>query len=47
MAIDTERKDVEEREPEATADGGLCRLDLPGLELPEDPELAEEEREAP
>jgi hypothetical protein len=33
MAIDTER----ETEPEATADGGLCRLDLPGRE-PEDDE---------
>jgi hypothetical protein len=46
MAIDTERTDVAEREPEATADGGLCRLDLPGRELREDDEL-EDERETP
>jgi hypothetical protein len=39
MAIDTER----ETEPEATAEGGLSRLDLPGSEPSEDEELAEDE----
>ena len=42
MAIDTERATRAEDEPEATADGGLCRLDPPGTE-PDDEELAAEQ----
>ena len=45
MAIDAERTEPDEAEPDATADGGLCRLDLPGRELREDDELADDERE--
>jgi hypothetical protein len=41
MAIDTER----ETEPDATADGGLARLELPGREprLDEEPEDDEQD----
>jgi hypothetical protein len=46
MAIDTETIDAPEKDPGATADGGLCRLDLPGNELPEDDELADDELDA-
>jgi hypothetical protein len=42
MAIDTER----ETEPQAPADGGLSRLDLPGTEPSDDEELAEDELDA-
>lgn len=43
MAIDTETIEAPEQDPGATADGGLCRLDLPGSELLEDDELADDE----
>ena len=46
MAIDTERTELEDAEGEATADGGLCRLDLPGRELRDGDELADDERDA-
>ena len=46
MATNTETIEAPEKEPGATADGGLCRLDLPGHELPED-ELADDELDAP
>jgi hypothetical protein len=42
MATDTERAEKGEPEAEATVDGGLCRLDPPGL-----PELHEDEVVAP
>jgi hypothetical protein len=45
MAIDTEPRETTDVEPGATADGGLCRLELPGSEPPEDEELVEDERE--
>jgi hypothetical protein len=38
MPTDTERAEKRELEPDATVDGGLCRLDPPGL-----PELDEGE----
>jgi hypothetical protein len=42
MAIDTEP----DTEPQAPADGGLTRLDLPGSEPSDDEELAEDELDA-
>jgi hypothetical protein len=47
MTSDTETIDAPEQEPGATADGGLCRLELPGQELSEDDELVDDERDAP
>jgi hypothetical protein len=47
MAIDTETIEAPEQDPEATVDGGLCRLDLPGTELLEDDELADDEVDGP
>jgi hypothetical protein len=46
MPFDTERTELDEAEREATADGGLCRLDLPGSELREDDELADNDSDA-
>jgi hypothetical protein len=46
MGIDTERTELDEAEREATADGGLCRLDLPGRDLREDDELADNESDS-
>jgi hypothetical protein len=39
MAADTEQNEKEERDVEATMDGGLCRLELPGLADLEDDEV--------
>lgn len=46
MVTDTETIEAPKQEPGATADGGLCRLDLPGQELPEDDEPADDELDA-
>jgi hypothetical protein len=46
MAIDTERTELDEAEREATADGGICRLDLPGHELRKDDELPDNESDS-
>jgi hypothetical protein len=43
MAIDAERTEVADGEPAATADGGLCRLDLPGEDRSDTEERAEDE----
>jgi hypothetical protein len=42
MATDTEQKERAEPDVEATMDGGLCRLDAPGV-----PELEDDEVVAP
>jgi hypothetical protein len=39
MATDTEHDERTEREVETTMDGGLCRLDAPGVTELEDDEI--------
>jgi hypothetical protein len=42
MATDTKKSEGEEADVEATVDGGLCRLELPGA-----PDVEEDEAVAP
>jgi hypothetical protein len=46
MAIDTESTQDSEEERGASADGGLCRLELPGNEPITDDDLPDDERES-
>jgi hypothetical protein len=47
MATDTEQSTGEEPDVEATMDGGLCRLEQPGLADLEDDEVVAPRHETP
>ena len=47
MATDTEQPEVDEPDVETTMDGGLCRLELPGLADLEDDEVVAPRPERP